>query len=544
VIWTDTVQFDTELSEYKTSGGVLRDADDPLAVTAPSLMFVSAIDLLLKKLSQSPLHTDEYKRIAAISGSGQQHGSVYWTQGAANRLAALDGSNCCSDSANLATQLTGVFNPPNGPIWMDSSTASECQLLEEKMGGPHVLAALSGSRAYERFTGNQIAKLWCRKYPSILDNCERISLVSSLIACIFAGTYAPIDSSDGSGMNLMDICSNPPVWSNELLGACVPESASAEHLRTKLGDAPVPAHSCVGHIHSYFCDRYGFSPECKIIACSGDNPCSLVGLLLHEPGDVAISLGTSDTLFAVVADPHPSGDEGHVLLNPVDPNSFMSMLVYKNGSLTRQKVRDTLPTCSGSWQSFNQLLASSPPGNNGRVAFFFMEPEITPIVNESCVQRYDNNDHPIAEFKDASTEVRALIEGQALSLRLHSQNIGLDHPKRIIATGGASQNTYILQILADVFGTSVYTMRTGENSAAFGAALRSMHGYHCSQNPSGFVSFRSMMSSRLPSIEHDAFVVAAVPNMTNHAMYEHMVTRYGRLERTLLDSRSVGDSGR
>jgi hypothetical protein len=30
---------------------------------------------------------------------------------------------------------------------------------------------------------------------------------------------------------------------------------------------------------------------------SGDNPCSLAGLGLQEPGDVAVSLGTSDTMY-------------------------------------------------------------------------------------------------------------------------------------------------------------------------------------------------------------------------------------------------------
>ena len=40
-------------------------------------------------------------------------------------------------------------------------------------------------------------------------------------------------------------------------------------------------------------------------------------------------------VFAVVAEPTP-GLEGHVFPNPVDPASFMAMLCYANGSLTRQ----------------------------------------------------------------------------------------------------------------------------------------------------------------------------------------------------------------
>jgi xylulokinase len=96
---------------------------------------------------------------------------------------------------------------PDSPIWMDSSTAAECRALEAKLGGPARVAELTGSRAFERFTGNQIAKQ-VRLYPEQMANTERISLVSSFVASLFWGDYAPIDAGDGAGMNLMGIQRN------------------------------------------------------------------------------------------------------------------------------------------------------------------------------------------------------------------------------------------------------------------------------------------------------------------------------------------------
>lgn len=56
-------------------------------------------------------------------------------------------------------------------------------------------------------------------------------------------------------------------------------------------------------------------------------------------------------------------------------------------------------------------------------------------------------------------QVRALIEGQLLSMRAHAEKIGMPSPpRRIIATGGASANECILSLMASIFGCDVYTV--------------------------------------------------------------------------------------
>lgn len=54
----------------------------------------------------------------------------------------------------------GCFSISDSPVWMDSSTTEQCQILETFMGGAEAVAKITGSRAIERFTGNQIAKLF------------------------------------------------------------------------------------------------------------------------------------------------------------------------------------------------------------------------------------------------------------------------------------------------------------------------------------------------------------------------------------------------
>ena len=115
-----------------------------------------------------------FANVAAISGSGQQHGSAYWKTGALAALKNLKSSS--SSTTPLKSQLGAAFTTPDSPIWMDSSSKAECAALEKALGGPQAVADLSGSRAYERFTGNQIAKF--AKDAAAYQNTERISLVS------------------------------------------------------------------------------------------------------------------------------------------------------------------------------------------------------------------------------------------------------------------------------------------------------------------------------------------------------------------------------
>lgn len=80
-----------------------------------------------------------------------------------------------------------------------------------------VLSEITGSRAYERYTGPQIRKLFTTE-ADLYASTERISLVSSFMASLLIGDYASIDETDGAGMNLMDI--KKRCWSKEALQVC------------------------------------------------------------------------------------------------------------------------------------------------------------------------------------------------------------------------------------------------------------------------------------------------------------------------------------
>ncbi len=73
----------------RTTGGVLNGSDG-LTVTSPVEMWLKALDMLLSRIKDSDV---DLGRVAAISGAGQQHGSVFCKKGECETFQFLGGDN-------------------------------------------------------------------------------------------------------------------------------------------------------------------------------------------------------------------------------------------------------------------------------------------------------------------------------------------------------------------------------------------------------------------------------------------------------------------
>lgn len=268
-------------------------------------MWVKALDIIVDRLV---VNGADLSKVAAVCGSAQQHGSLYWTQNGVRTLSNLDADKF------LHTQIDeNAFTLVHTPIWMDGSTETQCIEMEEAIGGRDQMVHLTGSKCYPRFTGPQIRRIY-QKSSDCYENAVRISLVSSFLASIFLNKIAPIDHTDGSGMNLLDI--HTKTWSQPCLNACAPD------LEEKLGQ-PVPPNTVIGEIGTFFVQRYSFNPRCKVVAFTGDNASAISGMLITKNW-LAMSLGTSDTIMMTLEEPQHL-EEGHIFAHPTE-NGFMGML--------------------------------------------------------------------------------------------------------------------------------------------------------------------------------------------------------------------------
>lgn len=532
------VGFDEELGEYKTRGGVYKSDDGSNTVTAPVNMWLKAIDMSFDKLKIDGL---DFSTVLGISGCAQQHGSVWWRRESHNLLANLN------PDEYLHKALVGAFTLRDTPIWMDSSTTKECKQIEIYLGGPRKLAEITGSRAYERFTGPQIAKILNNK-REVYTATERITLISNFMASLLCGSYAPMDASDASGMNMMDL--KLKRWSDICLEAIVGAADALEvsSLRSRLGvssntvdDNIVDTSEVIGRVSKYYVDRYGFPAECLISSFTGDNPGSIAGLCMG-PNELILSLGTSDTAFFWLDEPSP-GVNGHVLRNPLDETKYMGLICFKNGSQTRERIRDQC--ANGDWTDFGRLLDSVPRGNFGNIGFYYDMREIYPL----CIGdfRYNKDDRRVESFAN-EVEVRACLESQFMRLYYHSQALGLDMSRieRVLVTGGASANKSILQVAADVFRRPIYTLELA-NSACLGGAFLAKYAYELEQQkldqsfekPTDVkekpINFNEMI---LGSDECDRNLIrAADPTpIASVDVYEALLKRYVALETQMNDN--------
>ncbi|KHJ87706.1 carbohydrate kinase, FGGY family protein [Oesophagostomum dentatum] len=264
--------------------------------------------------------------------------------------------------------------------------------------------------------------------------------------------------------------------------------------------------------------RYGFSESCKVLPFLGDNPASLAGLNLAK-GDVGISLGTSDTVFFTTAEYKPCVD-AHVFSHfSGRSDQFMALVCFKNGSLTRERVRKKLGI---QWSEFSSVLSKTSAGNNGSIGLYFDEDEIAPRVKKGDY-RYEiegGEYHPVKQFSP-EVEARALLEGQSLLKLLYAKTMGCEIGKgRLFLTGGASTNRDLQQILSDMFAMDAYVLNVPD-SVALGGAMLARYAYY------------SPSSSYSDYYKNTNVEKVAEPDLRRSRIYKEMLPEFSALCRSL-----------
>ena len=207
---------------------------------SPPVMWAEALDVMMARLAQSGL---DLSRLAAISGSAQQHGSVYL-----NARAAASAGQRSTPRGRSPSRSARCCRGTVAPIWMDSSTSRRVRGDRgrgRRRPGAGAADRLARVRALHRPRRSGSSRRRIRPRYAATD---RIHLVSSFLASLLTGGTRRSIPATGPGMNLMDLAACqwwPPAV-----------DATAPGLAVKL-PAIAPASTVVGTLSPYWQKRHG-----------------------------------------------------------------------------------------------------------------------------------------------------------------------------------------------------------------------------------------------------------------------------------------------
>ena len=421
VVFIDLVNYDEDLPQYKTKNGVIQGLEEGVSESDP-LMWIEAINILFEKLSKSDI---DCKDIGCISVSGQQHG-----------LVSLDAE--------------GNLTRPTSKLWNDFSTLEECDILTEKIGGLDVMVGEVGNSQRTGYTAAKIFHM-VRHEPDNYAKTNTLFLVHNYINFYLTGGVRVMEPGDTSGMALW----NPKTgkWSEKVMAAISPD------LKDKIPPLK-PSDESIGNISQDLSKRFGFSPDCKIDAGSGDNMYGAIGTGNVKPGIVTISLGTSGTAYTFMEKPFIDST-GEIAAFCDSTGNYLPLLCVSN---LANGYNALIKQYNISHDTFDQIVSKSEPGNKGRILIPWYIGERTPDVPLASPLYFGFG---LDDFKQEIL-CRAVLEGHILNLYdgFHRMPV---KPVEIRVTGGLSRSDLWCQTIADIFEAE--TVPVEGEGAALGAAI-------------------------------------------------------------------------
>ncbi len=369
------------------------------------------------------------KKVASIGVSGQQHGFV-----------PLDAAG-------------KVIRPAK--LWNDTSTIRENEDLVAALGGVKAAIARLGIAPAVGFTASKI--LWFKRHePKKYARLATVLLPHNYLNRWLAGR-AHMEYGDASGTGLMDVRRRR--WAEAAVAAVDPELA---------GKLPPlsPPRDPVGFVRKTVADEFGFG-RVLVAAGGGDNMMGAIGSGNVRPGVCTLSLGTSGTVYAYSARPFVD-PEGEIAAFCDSTGGWLPLLCTMNVTNTTEVVKSLFGLDNA---VLERLARKAGPGAGGLLFLPFIDGERVPVLPSSSAVFFGLDRRTF----DAAHIVRSVMEGTVLNLGYgfgRMRELGLE-PSEIRATGGGARSRLWLQVVADVFGTPVVTLKEPE-AAAYGAALQSV----------------------------------------------------------------------
>jgi xylulokinase len=368
--------------------------------------------------------------VKAIGISGQQHGFV-----------PLDKEG-------------EVIRPAK--LWCDTSTATECDEIMEKLGGLKSTIRTLGNAVLPGFTAPKI--LWLKKNePKNYKQLATVLLPHDYLNFWLTGEKT-MEYGDASGTALMDVKKRK--WSSPAINAIDPElAAKLPELR--------PSDRPAGKIQQSTAKALDLTTDVLVSAGGGDNMMGAIGTGNTREGVITASFGTSGTIYACAEKP-VIDPQGEIAAFCDSTNRWLPLLCTMNVTVATELMRNYL---GWTHERFSAAIARVPAGAGGLVLLPYLEGERTPNVPDGTGVFLGVNQRTWSAEHFARAAMEGVTLGMNYGLRRLAE-LGVK-PTQIRATGGGAKSKTWRQIMADVFNAEVVTLKVSEG-AAYGAALQAL----------------------------------------------------------------------
>ncbi len=375
--------------------------------------------------------------VAGISVAGQQHGMV-----------VLDAAGA-------------VLRPAK--LWNDTESAPQAAALVKRFGAQQWARAV-GSVPVASFTISKLA--WLAEHePDALERVATVLLPHDHITYRLTGRLVT-DRGDASGTGYWSPTDER--WRPDLIARAVGDSNVdwASRLPEVLGPSQ-PADWVGASIH----DQLGLRGRPLAGAGTGDNMAAALGVAL-EPGDVAMSLGTSGTVYAVATT--PTADATGAVAGFADATGrYLPLVCTLNATLATDAIARLLGV---SRDQLSDLALSCRPGAGGAVLVPYLAGERTPnrpgATGTLAGLRTDVTREQVARAAFEGV-VCGLLEGID-ALREAGVDVGYH---RVVLVGGGARLLAYQRIVADLSGMPVL-VADGDEHVATGACVQAAAALH------------------------------------------------------------------
>ena len=278
---------------------------------------------------------------------------------------------------------------------------------------------------------------------------------------------------------------------------------------------PVPPTTTITGIRGDFAQRMGLRTNTVFVIGASDGPLANLGIGAIEPGEVAITIGTSGAIRQIVSKPKIDHLQETFCYTFTDSLSLIGGPT-NNGGIVLKWLKDILGE-NLSFDAMNSLAESVPAGAEDLLFLPYLNGERAPMWNSQM----RGNLFGLSLRHGKEHIIRAGMEGVIFSV----YHVGLalerlaGEPKKILASGGFARSPLWLQILSDVFNREVY-VPLSHQSSAWGAAWLALYSI-------GEVKDLASIKEHIPMQGH------YLPNKENHLIYSKMFPLYKELSETI-----------